>query len=592
MITLVSSYINYYKTPLERSTHLLRLGRFLPVLQLKIPLVIFTTHDCVEALHQYIQHHCPDFETYIRLIVLKKSFFESSWIHLTASKVAPEHLPTHRFVPKDTFDFLCYSHTKIEFLRQSTEINPFRTTHFAWVDCDIAQMFRHKNATSHFLKYVCSLSPQNMCLPPTEHAAGKVLPLHNQCYLPGCWDKNPSADFHQSICWRFCGCFLLAHADAVTHLWSLYETHFESFLRAKRTMVWDVNFLAWLESHTDWHPVWFRADHNDSIVMSLPPFAYTDDLVSVASDQLTYKYPDVEHFSPSSASCVPFRKGEHTYYVMNTRYVNYTYLPSGHCDIHDPARNVYTRNLCCFLDKDQHVRHSKGFHEIEEPETQMGLAKVNDGQMFHGVEDIRLYVHQDRVKFIATTVNYSPSGKNTMMLGHYDVVEKTLRDCELVEPPTVTPREKNWIPLVVQGRERFVYAWKPFQIGEVQDGRLRITQACHLYHGLFQHYDVRGSSNFVSTSMGLVGVVHFSVEGTLPKQYYHMLVLLDADSCEPKAHSRVFRFYDFGVEFCLCMDVRQEQYRFWISRQDRSPVCITVPMKALDLAHSIETSPV
>ena len=192
MITLVSSYINYYKTPLERSTHLLRLGRFLPVLQLKIPLVIFTTHDCVEALHQYIQHHCPDFETYIRLIVLKKSFFESSWIHLTASKVAPEHLPTHRFVPKDTLDFLCYSHTKIEFLRQSTEINPFRTTHFAWVDCDIAQMFRHKNATSHFLKYVCVACRRKTCAslrPNTPRA--KCCPSTTSVIFPAAGTRTP-----------------------------------------------------------------------------------------------------------------------------------------------------------------------------------------------------------------------------------------------------------------------------------------------------------------------------------------------------------------------------------------------------------------
>jgi 3-methylfumaryl-CoA hydratase len=88
-----------------------------PLLTLGVPLCIFVTPECLEILHQYIVSQCPQFETYIKLIVLKTSFFESSYMYITASALQPKKLPHSRFLPKDTFDFLCYSHCKVEFLK-------------------------------------------------------------------------------------------------------------------------------------------------------------------------------------------------------------------------------------------------------------------------------------------------------------------------------------------------------------------------------------------------------------------------------------------------------------------------------------------
>ena len=106
---------------------------------------------------------------------------------------------------------------------------------------------------------------------------------------------------------------------------------------------------------------------------------------------------------------------------------------------------------------------------------------------------------------------------------------------------------------------------------------------------LFQYYDIRGSSTPVWTQSGYICVVHFSVEHTLPKQYYHMLVLLDLDTYYPKAHTKIFHFFEYGIEFCLSMLIVDHQYKFWISRQDRDPVCIDVPVSILPCDYKIET---
>ena len=184
MITFVTAYINYYKTPIENSTHQLRLSRFTPLLESNIPLCIFVTQDCVEILHQYLQRQSVNSKSYTKLIVLKESFFESSSIYLQS---ACKNLPKHRFPPKDTFDFMCYGHTKIEFLRQTCQINPFHTEFFAWIDYDIANMFHDKDATLGFLQMIANAPITNRHYPSTEHETSKPIHPDHHVYIPGCF---------------------------------------------------------------------------------------------------------------------------------------------------------------------------------------------------------------------------------------------------------------------------------------------------------------------------------------------------------------------------------------------------------------------
>ena len=602
MTTFVTSYINYYKTPIESSTHFLRLSRFNPLLTSKLNLCIFVTPDCVEIIHQYLKTHCPNFESHIKIIVLKSSFFESSYMYLTTLQASPQKLPEIRFPPKDNFDFLCYTHSKIEFLRQSKTINPFQSTHFAWIDYDICNMFQNKTSSVSFLEMISKNAITNTQIPPTEHEPPQPIDTKNQVYIPGCWSTSISKEYTNTIHWRFCGCFMLCHADAIDFLWTLYETHFVEFLRTYDTLVWDINFLAWLEHKQYWNPLWYAADHNDSIVQ-IPAFAFSEKIHTLTTNTEVYNYPDIDDFLPSSASICfdPYNER----FVMNTRYVNYEYLPSGHCNIYDANRNVYTKNVCCFLDNSFQIDSEKGFHVMEELEKNMKLTKANDHQMFHGVEDIRLFYNSadpDQIKFIATTVNYSPCGKNRMMIGYYDTDTFALKNCALVDPPTDTPCEKNWIPfhsVKEPKKEYFIYRWSnTFQIGEhneyidknENEHEFTIAHECKLKNPIFDKYEVRGSSNFTWTTKGYIGVVHFSVEHTLPKQYYHMLVLLDLDTYLPKYHSRVFYFHEFGVEFCLTMQIVNRSYLFWISRRDREPIRMDVPMTKLPFDFKIETT--
>jgi hypothetical protein len=222
--------------------------------------------------------------------------------------------------------------------------------------------------------------------------------------------------------------------------------------------------------------------------------------------------------------------------------------------------------------------YPQSFHEVSEIPFRMGLYENSDSP-FQGLEDIRLYKYGKDIKFIATTVGYSPSGKNRMVCGKYQL-EKHQQICEItnadiIEQPTVTSREKNWIPLVIGEKEYFIYSWTPmFQIGQIvaeKSLEIVIEKEFSFWNG----QQLRGSSNFVWTPLGYVGVVHFSIDDTLPKQYYHSLIWLNEKTLLPTYFSNTFCFRKVGIEFCTSIFVENKEIIFWISQQDREPLEIS-----------------
>jgi hypothetical protein len=223
-----------------------------------------------------------------------------------------------------------------------------------------------------------------------------------------------------------------------------------------------------------------------------------------------------------------------------------------------------------------------------------------------GLEDIRLFSGVDnKVRFIATNVEYSTTSKNRMVLGTYDMETATYRDCIVAVPPDPNSWcEKNWIPVVHiaedgSKEERFIYKWSPMEIGRIDSAtnQLQIVLRHDIKNWLFGR--LRGSTSFVDAPLDvlpeelrgeteyLVGLAHFSEEHS-PRHYYHLLVLLEKGTLRPVRYSRVFYFEKLSIEFCIGMTVLADEcgdpkYAFWVSRFDRDPICIEVKISSLQL---------
>lgn len=241
--TLVTSYVNYYRTPIEN--HGYRLKQLQKLVDIGIPMILFITPDMKEAFEKGIIINSS-----MQVIELEKPFLELTFpfFQKTGTK-----LPKHRFVPKDTFDYMCYLHSKIQFMHEAANCNPFQTDFFAWCDYDCMKRWDATQSLTNIFTH--------------------GLQARNHIYFPGCWDSKTPENIQyycDQICWRFCGVFFLGSSEAIHHLHHLYVLYFDTFVKETETMVWDVNFWAYLEQEKDWSPIVYKANHDVSLIRNFP----------------------------------------------------------------------------------------------------------------------------------------------------------------------------------------------------------------------------------------------------------------------------------------------------------------------------------
>jgi hypothetical protein len=152
------------------------------------------------------------------------------------------NLPEFRYVPKDTERFMILMNSKSEFLRRSIKENVYSTQQFAWIDFGIFHIF--KNAV------------------PLLHRVSQQI-FRKGVHIPGCWERQRPS--FSKICWRFCGGFFVGDVDSVLEFDNIYRGRFRSLISETGVLAWEVNVWAQFEDE-GWNPVWYRADHNDSIL--------------------------------------------------------------------------------------------------------------------------------------------------------------------------------------------------------------------------------------------------------------------------------------------------------------------------------------
>jgi hypothetical protein len=552
-VTIVTAYMNIYETPVENKDNFWRYQQFEKIAKSGVPICLFTDSFSYQDLTVLI-------EKYPNVKLMKMFNLEDTFCYKSLSSIEYS-LPSIRNFNKDTVKYMFVQHSKIEFVHNALEENPWNTDYFAWLDFSAAYNFSKLDST---LEYLSILTKR------------KFIP--KLFAIPGCWgklSKDNVASILNEIHWRFCGTFFLGDKTSLIDFFELYKLHFESFIRENKKLIWEVNFWAWLERNTNWNPNWYNGDHNDTIFDI--PIKYYALYLNNYLKKTEYNYPDIENFYPSSpAYLYNESNGDH---ILNTRYVNYSYSPSGYYSINDSKNTLITKNIVSILDNE--LIPFK-FHEMDESQIEL---PVHDTYSI-GLEDIRLYNYKDNIKFIATNVHFVGNRKNRIIIGDYKYMNNSYLNCKIIQPPIDTGCEKNWIPLVSKNEEYFIYKWCPFQLGKINNetNKLEIIQSYEIKSPEFHR--IRGSTIFIDNGDHLLGVVHFCEE-MIPRQYYHLLITLDKETFKPIAYSDPFCFQHYGVEFCIGFTIQYEKYVFWISKKDNNAIMVSVDMNKIPVCHSV-----
>lgn len=225
---------------------------------------------------------------------------------------------------------------------------------------------------------------------------------------------------------------------------------------------------------------------------------------------------------------------------MNVRAVNYRINDQGGYSYPDGI--IRTKNYDSKWNPI--TREWYGFTERPDPD----LPRRDD--YIRGLEDVRLFGSQ----WTATTREYSNDERNRILCGD----DTTAR---LIQPPTDTGCEKNWIPI---GGNRVIYDWHPFQIGAIGESKLEITVK-HSTPPIFQR--VRGSSPPFRVRDRWVCLVHLVKYGN-PRTYLHMFVGLN-DEFLPMSMSLPFVFRGEPIEYCIGAQCWNDVVHIFTSSWDR-----------------------
>ena len=155
-------------------------------------------------------------------------------------------LPSTRRLEKDTIEYFCIQLSKLGLLRDSAAY--VKTTHVAWIDFGIYYIFKNPEQTTECLKRIANAQfPTNTIL------------------APGCWPLQ-KYDVWNSICWRFCGGFLLGTVELFT---AAAERQMNLAKGNLPGLTWEVNYWAMMEEFfTNYH----SEDHDDRMITNVCQF--------------------------------------------------------------------------------------------------------------------------------------------------------------------------------------------------------------------------------------------------------------------------------------------------------------------------------
>jgi hypothetical protein len=552
-ITFVTVYMNIYSQKKEGHRDMAwRFQQFAKIAEMGIQLCVYIDESSEELLDQFIELY-PN----LRKMRTWKSI-QDTWVHKECSTYTLK-FPQKRNLQKDTYEYMALMHTKMECMADAIQENPFGSTHFAWIDFNIAHIFQHMEMSQTQLKRISTNDWSRSFL-----------------VMPGCWSALPTdmntSTILNTIHWRFCGGFFMGDRDSIMDFCTLYQTHFPRFLKDFSYMTWEVNFWAYMEHKiARWKPQWYAADHNDSILHI--PWEYWSMCLAknIGSYQcIPLDMPFLEtNFFPMSASVTPRHEGG---YWMNTRYVNYRLADNGSYLFFHPDKKIITKNLCTRLDKDMNMVE----HFFMSNPTDL-ISRVC---AFDGVEDIRIWWQNNELYYTGSSVNYAPKDRTRIIMGKYDTENRKLLNNYVLAPPTDTWCEKNWCPICDLSTQTFLYQCADMTMCHVDSEKLvTYSKSSQLPYWFVS---CRGSTYFRESLVHpgcWIGLLHFSVN-EYPRHYHHVLILLDPHTGKLVKYSPPFSFCKTStIEFCIGFIETCEKYHFWVSQYDRDPVRISVDVR-------------
>jgi tetratricopeptide (TPR) repeat protein len=263
---------------------------------------------------------------------------------------------------------------------------------------------------------------------------------------------------------------------------------------------------------------------------------------------------EVDTFT-SSSPCIVYDKALDLY-KMNIRYVNYTIQPNGTYTFIKNDGKIRTVNKLVYLDKN-----------FKQTKTIFLKEDINNELRYQGLEDLRLFKYKKDLYFTGVKDN----GENKLCISHgilNEVKDNKLED-SILDSPYGRDCEKNWVLFTDFDNElKVIYEWYPFTVGKIESKDLSLDSKDFNVPGFFRQ--LRGSTNGWKYDDELWFLCHIVYHEESPREYYHIMIILDSKTLKLKRHSKIFKFEGESIEYALGLVVKGNNIIISYSIWDRT----------------------
>ncbi len=222
--------------------------------------------------------------------------------------------------------------------------------------------------------------------------------------------------------------------------------------------------------------------------------------------------------------------------IVNVRYVNYKIDENG---------NYLNKDKIITINRMGYIELVEGKWKVKKiVELQHDKSIDNN---YVGIEDVRLFKIGDSLYYNGNRgLN---NGNMVVEMGNIDQNSHKV-SYDLLKIDNQKMVEKNWVLLPNKNTEqiKMIYGWSPLRIGNIIDGNFITTNLFENVPRFFEN--LRGSTNGLLIDNEIWLLCH-SVSYEERRYYYHIMIVLDAETYNLKSYNPYFTFEGEKVEYSL-----------------------------------------
>lgn len=276
--------------------------------------------------------------------------------------------------------------------------------------------------------------------------------------------------------------------------------------------------------------------------------------------------------------------------MVNIRNVNYTFYHSekklyqhqwGPLTYVHPENDMHLRtwNWYCELDSEFNILRYNKIDTSDFPEKELWD--------FVGLEDARLFKWNDKLYTSGVRRDLDTIGTGRMELCEIVVTENNVKEVSRVriDPPNDPNSycEKNWMP-IIDKPYHYVKWTSPTEVVKVDPNTGKSETISTTNYVEFPR-DLRGGSQVIKYEDYYIAVTHEveflqSEVGRKDAKYLHRFVVWDKDF-NIFAYSKCFSFMDADVEFCVGLQLIENNFIFTFGYQDNAAYILKCPSQVV-----------